>query len=267
MEDESVKKLFGLVLTAVIAVGFVGAFVAVGLTSAQTLSWDFQCHTHTHPHLGRLPADEIRAELEAVNAAFTAHGYATPKHHAYPYGDDAGEAQAVVAEYRLSGRMVWGFMSTYPITDWYQLKAAQLKRTTSWNRIKGWINDCVTDNALLIIFTHDVKANPTNYGCTPEKLHQTLDYALEKENAGLLEVVTIAKAYDYWSTATEGKAMTVFAFDDCWKSDYENVYPMFKDHGVAGTSYIITGAMENENWDDTADRLTWAMVDNMVNWS
>lgn len=43
--------------------------------------------------------------------------------------------------------------------------------------------------------------------------------------------------------------------------------PMFKQHGVAGTSYIITGAMEDDAWDDTDQRLAWAMIDNMVNWS
>jgi peptidoglycan/xylan/chitin deacetylase (PgdA/CDA1 family) len=250
----------------VIAVGLVGAFVAVGPISAQTLSWDFQCHTHTHPNLTDLTENEIRAELEAVNAAFTAHGYDTPDHLAYPGGNHDDTVDNIVAEYRLSGRVVWGFMSTYPITDWYELKGAQLKRTTAWNRIKGWIDDCVEDNALLVILTHDVSASPSIWGCTPEKLTQVLDYALGKQNAGLLEIVTMAEAYDYWSTAQEGKAMAVFTFDDCWKSDYENVYPIFKERGVAGTSYIITGAMENENWDDTADRLTWAMVDNMVNW-
>ena len=260
------KKLFGLVLTTVIAAGFLGAFMAVGPISAQTLSWDFQCHTHSHPNLTKITENEIRAEMEAVNAAFTAHGYATPDHLAYPGGNHDETVDAIVSEYRLSGRVVWGFMSTYPITDWYTLKGAQLKRITPWNKIKAWIDDCVADNALLVILTHDVSESPTIYGCTPEKLHQTLDYALEKENAGVLEVVTIAEAYDYWSTANEGKAMVVFSFDDCWKTDYDTVYPMFKDHGVAGTSYLITGAMENDAWDDTAQRLTWAMVDNMVNW-
>jgi len=262
------KKLFGLVLTTVIAVGFLSTFVAVGPISAQTLSWDFQCHTHTHPWLDQLTDDEIRAQYETVDNIFTEHGLATPEHTAYPGGrtDHQGRVKAITAEYRLSGRVVWGDMSTFPITDWYTLRAAQLKSKTKMSDIQGWIDDCVADNALLVILTHDVKANPTSYGCTPETLAQALDYALGKENAGLLEVVTLKEAYDYWSTASEGKAMAVFTFDDCWVTDYDNVYPIFKQRGVAGTSYIITAAIENENWDDTADRLTWGMIDNMVNW-
>ncbi len=258
-------KWAGLVLTAMLVVGVIGVLEAVEPISADPGStvWNFECHTHSHANLTQLTENEIRAELEAVDAAFTAHGYATPKHHAYPFGGYGDEVEAVLAEYRLSGRMVWGFMCTYPITNWYELKGAQLKKTTPLGKIQGWMDDCVADAALLVILTHDVSANPSNYGCTPELLHQTLDYAIEKQNAGLLEVVTIAEAYDYWSTAEQGKAMVVFTFDDAWKSDYENVWPMFKDHGVAGTSYIITGAIENVEWDDTADRLTWAMIEEM----
>jgi peptidoglycan/xylan/chitin deacetylase (PgdA/CDA1 family) len=231
-----------------------------------TGGWDFECHTHTHANLTNLTENEIRAELEAVNAAFIAHGYAPPKHLAYPYGGYGDEVEAVVAEYRLSGRMVWGFMMTYPITNWYELKAAQLKRSTPFGKIQGWIDDCVADAALLHIFTHDVCADPSQYGCTPEKLAQTLDYALEKQNAGLLEIVTMAEAYDYWSTATQGKAMVVFSFDDANLSDYENVYPMFYERNIAGTSYIITDAVDNPEAWGPEPRLTWAMVDAMVNW-
>ncbi|MDH5442871.1 MAG: polysaccharide deacetylase family protein [Hadesarchaea archaeon] len=258
-------KWAGLVLTAMLVAGVIGVLEVAEPISADPGStvWNFECHTHTHANLTGLTENEIRAELDAVDAAFTAHGYATPKHHAYPFGGYGDEVEAVLAEYRLSGRMVWGFMSTYPITNWYELKGAQLKRSTPLGKIQGWIDDCVADAALLVILTHDVSASPSTYGCTPEKLHQSLDYAVGKQDAGLLEIVTIAEAYDYWSTAEQGKAMVVFTFDDCWKSDYENVWPMFKDHGVAGTSYIITGAIENENWDDTADRLTWAMIEEM----
>jgi len=258
-------KWAGLVLTAMLVAGVISVLQTVEPISAnpESIVWDFEGHTHSHPHLTNLTENEIRAELDAVDNAFTAHGLATPQHMAYPYGDYDDTVENIVADYRLSGRMVWGFMSTYPITNWYELKGAQLKRSTPMGKIQGWIDDCVEDAALLVILGHDVKANPSTYGCTPEKLQQSLDYAIQKQDNGLLEIVTIAEAYDYWSTASEGKAMVVFTFDDGYRSDYENVYPMFKERGVAGTSYIITGAIENENWDDTADRLTWAMIEEM----
>ncbi len=258
-------KWAGLILTAMLVTTAIGVLEAAEPVSANpgSIVWNFECHTHSHPSLTDLTDNEIRAEMDAVDNAFTAHGLLTPKHHAYPGGGHDDRVEAIIAEYRFSGRMVWGVQNTYPINDWYKLKAAQLKKSTPLSKIKGWMDDCIADDALLVILTHDVKASPTVYGCTPETLHQSLDYAIEKQNAGLLEVVTIADAYDYWSTASEGKAMVVFTFDDCWVTDYENVYPMFKDHGVSGTSYIITGAIENDAWDDTNQRLTWAMIEEM----
>ncbi|MDH5443551.1 MAG: polysaccharide deacetylase family protein [Hadesarchaea archaeon] len=258
-------KWAGLVLTAMLVTTAIGVLETAEPVSANpgSIVWNFECHTHSHPDLTTLTDNQIRAEMDAVDNAFTAHGLLTPKHHAYPGGAHDDRVEAILAEYRLSGRMVWGTQNTYPINDWFKLKAAQLKKTTPLSKIQGWMDDCITDNALLVILTHDVKASPTVYGCTPELLHQSLDYAIEKQNAGLLEVVTIADAYDYWSTASEGKAMVVFTFDDAWNTDYDNVYPIFNDHGVAGTSYIITGAIENDAWDDTANRLTWAMIEEM----
>jgi len=262
------KKLFGLVLTVVISVGFLSAFMAIGPTSAQTLSWDFQCHTHTHPWLDQLTDNEIRAQYESVNAAFTAHGLATPEHTSYPGGrlDKKGRVIAITSEYRLTGRVVWGEFNTWPWTDWYRLRAAQLKRTTSESTMKGWIDDAVADDSWLVVLTHDVKANPTGYGCTPAMLAYILDYALQKENEGVLQILTLSEAYDIWSGATQPEAAVSFTFDDSWVTDYENVYPMFKQRGIAGTSYVITASIENVEWDDTAQRLTWGMIENMVNW-
>jgi peptidoglycan/xylan/chitin deacetylase (PgdA/CDA1 family) len=233
------------------------SFAETTSTWDPSLGWDFQCHTHTHPNLQGLTAVEIQWEMEQVDAAFQAQGYSPPNHHAYPYGDYDDDVKAVIAEYRLNGRMVWGFMMNYPIVDWYEVKAAQLKRTTSWNRITGWVEDCIADQALLHIFTHEVSESADQYGCKPEKLAQVLDHLLEKQNAGLLEIVTMAEAYDYWSTATEGKAMVVVSFDDAYETDYTTVFPMFQERGLKGTSYIVT------SWIGEPDYLTWEMIDEM----
>ena len=220
---------------------------------------DFQCHSHTHPHFTKLTADEIRLELEQVNATFEAQGYDPPNHHAYPYGDstshgkDKGIIMRVVAEYRLSGREVWGKMET-SVTDWHSHKAAQLKRSTNWRKISGWIEDCITDKALLHIFTHDVSAKPSGWGVRTEMLIQMLDYLVEKQNAGQLTVMTMAEAYDTW---TEGQATVVISFDDASDSDYTTVYPLFKARGLKGTSYIVTSFI------GTPDHLTWAQIDQM----
>jgi len=257
------NKLSGIALTAVLVATILAMLIPVMPVSATTwdptLGWDFECHTNTHPWLDQLTDAQIRAEYEAVNNAFIAHGYTTPTQTAYPGGrlDKKGRVKAITAEYRNSGRVVWGTMETYPVPDWYELKAAQLKSNTKIGTIKGWIDQCISTNALLVILTHDVKDQPSSWGCTPAILTQAVDYAVQKQNAGQLSVWTMAQAYDYWSTATSGKATCVFSFDDNWATDYTTVYPIFKARGVKGTSYTITGMVGD------VDRLTWAQIDIM----
>ena len=261
------KKLNTILLITVLVSVFLGVLMPMTTVSAATwdptLGWDFQCHSNTHPHFGQLTDAQIAAELQAVNDAFIAHGYPAPSHIAYPYGDYGKNARtqarikAVVSLYRLSGRVVWGDMETYPISDWYVHKAAQLKAKTGWRAIQGWVDDCITTNSLLHIFTHDVSAKPSSYGTTPEKLEQLLDYLKLKQDAGQLQVMTMAEAYDYWSTATQGKATVVVSFDDANESDYLVVYPMFKAQSLKGTSYIVTSFI------DQPGSLTWAEIAQM----
>jgi len=262
------RKWTTIMLTAIFVAAFLGVLIPIAPVSAATwdptLGWDFEDHSNTHPYYGKLTDAQIRAEEDAVNAAFTSHGYPVPNHLAYPYGDygktakDHARIEGIVAQYRKSARMVWGDMMTYPVTNWYELKAAQLKKATGWKTIKGWIDKAITDKALLHIFTHDVSANPSTYGCTPEKLTQLLDYLVQQRNAGKLKVMTMAEAYDVWSAATTNPGATVVvSFDDANESDYTQVYPLFKARGLKGTSYIVTSFIGQSG------SLTWAEIATM----
>jgi peptidoglycan/xylan/chitin deacetylase (PgdA/CDA1 family) len=67
--------------------------------------------------------------------------------------------------------------------------------------------------------------------------------------------MTMAEAYDSWSTATQGKATVVISFDDTYESDYTTVYPLFKARGLKGTSYVTTsfvGQPGDLTWDEIA---------------
>jgi len=264
------RKEITILLTLVLAIGLLGMLMNTTPVSAQTptwdptLGWDFECHTHTHPHISTLTDAEIIAELEAVNKSFTDHGYLAPRHIAYPYGDYGKNAvqrariKAVVSIYRDTGRVVFGQMETYQIPDWYVHKAAQLKRATGMRKIQGWIDEAIATNALLHIFTHDVSAKPSSYGCTPAKLEQVLQYLKAKQEAGLLRVMTMAEAYDVWSTASSSPGPTVVvSFDDAHETDFTTVYPLFKTYGFKGTSYLITSFI------DQPGSITWAEIAQM----
>ncbi len=222
------------------------------------LRWDFQCHTSTHPRLPKLTDAEIRAELDKVNSSFQSMGLPIPEHHAYPYGKYDATVKSIVAEYRKSGRIVSGNMETYPVPDWFELKCAEIRGYTSWRTIKRWVDQCIASNALLTIFTHRVIDPAPKYGAKPAILTQLADYLVQKQNAGQLTVMTMKEAYDYWSTATGGKATVVVTFDGVYKSIYTNAYPIFKKRGLKGTIYIITDWIGQRK-----DRMTWEEIDNM----
>jgi len=222
-----------------------------------TLGWDFECHTNTHPSLIALTNNAIVAELQAVNTAFITHGYAPPQHVAYPFGDYDSRVESIVWHNRKTARTVSDNMMTYPVSNWYEMNAAQLIRTTTFSEIKGWIDTCIANNALLHVFSHDVSSSPSEYGCTPTILAQMLDYLIQKQNAGQLTVMTMAQAYDYWSTATAGKATVVVSFDDANESDYTIAYPLFVARGLKGTSYVYTDVIGE------SDQLTWTEIAKM----
>jgi len=252
------KKYISVIIVSLILIGLFVGLSFINIQKASVASgWDFQCHTYTHPSLISLTADQIRTELQKVNSAFQAQGLPLPEHHAYPYGDYNAQVQSVVKDFRKSGRLISGVMETYPVANWYELKCTEIQAPTNWTTIKGWVDNCTASNGLMQIFTHKVTSPAPLYGCTPAMLTQLLDYLVQKQNAGQLLVMTMKQAY----TSYDGnKAVVVVAFDDGWRTDYTTVWPLFKERGLAGTSYIYPQAMD-EGW---SGFLTWAMVKEMA---
>jgi len=266
MSVNVIRKWTKTLLTAFLVTEILSAPIPIMPVSAQTwnpsLGWDFECHSHTHPHLTALQESHIRWEMDHVNTAFEAHNLSIPKHHAYPYGYMDDKVKAIAAEYRKSCRCAWpvtGTLNTYPISNWYELNAVEIRASTSWNTIQEWVDNTTTNKALLCIFTHRVMDPAPQYGCTPTMLGQLLDYLLQKRDAGLLQVMTMAEAYDYWTNATEGKTTVVVSFDDGYKTDYTTVWPMFRARGLKGTSYIFTQTIGGG-----IDRLTWEQIEEMA---
>jgi hypothetical protein len=90
-------------------------------------------------------------------------------------------------------------------------------------------------------------------------LTQLLDYLVDKQDAGQLMVMTMKEAYDYWINATEGRATVVVSFDDGWKNTYTTVWPLFRERGLKGTSYIYPSVIGAGS-----DFLTWEMINEMA---
>jgi peptidoglycan/xylan/chitin deacetylase (PgdA/CDA1 family) len=257
------REEISIMLTAGLVIGLLGMLMVatpmITPVSAATwdpaLGWDFECHTNTHANLKGSSEATIRAELEAVDTAFIAHGYPVPQHTAYPFGNYDPTVEGIVSQYRKTGRTVSGNMETYPVPNWYELKAAQLKRNTRFPKLQAIVDQAIATNALLHIFTHDVADKPSTWGAKTTVLIDLLDYLKAKQDAGQLQVMTMAEAYDLWSTATTNpKATVVVSFDDGYATDYTTVYPLFKTRGLKGTSYIFTSVIGQPG------QLTWDQI-------
>ena len=153
--------------------------VAARIGNPGQLTWDqihelraagfgIECHNYNHVDITTLTEAELRANLEAVNAAFIAAGLPTPEHHAYAHGQNDAASRAILADYRLSGRtvtekqtpiMYWG-----QEFDWYQLRSKAIIRDTTVDEIKGRIDDAIAQNYVLILYTHDISDDPGGSG-------------------------------------------------------------------------------------------------------
>jgi len=250
------KKYVGITVVSLLVVGSFVSLVSPITPVAAQAGWDFQCHTYNHPRLTRMIASQIVSEMQNVNDAFQAQGLPLPEHHAYPYGDYNDTVVNIVKQYRKSGRTVSDIMETYPVPDWYQLKAAEIQSSTPWATIQGWIDNATTAKGLLLIFTHRVRDPAPQYGTTPSMLRQVASYLRDKQNAGQLSVMTMAQAYTGYTGA---KAVVNLQFDDGWKTDYTAAWPILREYGFVGTSFIYPAAMDG-NW---RDFMTWANVKEM----
>ncbi|MBA7631070.1 hypothetical protein ES703_38597 [subsurface metagenome] len=230
-------------------------------TTEAMAGWDFQGHTHTHPHLPTLTESQIHSELQQVNTSFQANLGYTPNHMAYPYGEYNATVKSIVAQYRLDGRCAWavsGSHNTYPMADWYQTNAVEIRNTTAVSTITGYIDQAITNDALLQIYTHRVMESPPTYACTPATLRAVCDYLLARQNAGQLQVLPMRDAYTSWDGT---KAVVVLSFDDGYTTDYTTTWPILRDeYGFIGTSYIYTLAID----DGYAANMSWAQIQEMA---
>lgn len=163
-----------------------------------------ECHTYGHVKLTTLTAAELHANMQAVNAAYSAIGLPSPEHHAYPFGSANADVRTVISEYRNTGRKALSerYRGTV-FMDWgedpkdYEIytKAVYRTSTDDVSDILALIDEAIENKYVLNLFTHDVSPTPTNVGCYDEHFETILDYIAAKRDAGLIDPVTIDGMY------------------------------------------------------------------------
>jgi peptidoglycan/xylan/chitin deacetylase (PgdA/CDA1 family) len=148
------------------------------------------CHTFSHPAIDTLNGPEFATELERNKAFFSALiPGATLENFAYPFGVSSLARKLDAQRKFCSCRGVRAGINIGAV-DLGMLKAVLIGRATAFASIAHSIDEAVSRNGWLILFTHDVTATPTAFGCMPSLLDAAVGYAIARRCA----IVTVREA-------------------------------------------------------------------------
>ncbi|OJU10666.1 MAG: polysaccharide deacetylase [Caulobacterales bacterium 68-7] len=149
---------------------------------------DIADHTYSHLDCGQASRSEVVDEADLNAEMLTGWAGVEPSSFAYPYGDVAIPAKHALSErFRLLRALHHGVVATG--SDLNQAPAVGIEGPDGEAVARRWMAEAKARNAWLILYTHDVAAEPSPWGCTPDALARLLDTAL----ADGFEVVTVAQ--------------------------------------------------------------------------
>ncbi len=152
-----------------------------------TAGHEIACHTFSHLDCGKAKASTIAAELDANWQALRAVDV-TPVTFAYPYGDVSPWAKALINDRFIAGRALHHGLITSG-TDLNQAPGVGIEGTDGEAVARGWIDRAAAAKAWLVLYTHDVRDQPSGWGCTPEALDRLVGEAVARG----FEIVTFAE--------------------------------------------------------------------------
>lgn len=136
---------------------------------------EIACHTWSHLDCGLSDEAVIGADADRNATALTAFG-APPRHFAYPYGEVSPQAKKALKGRYGSLRAVHSGM-VRDGSDLNQLPAVGIEGDDGETEAMRWIDRAVDQGAWVILYTHDVRDNPSRYGCTPAALERIVAHA------------------------------------------------------------------------------------------
>lgn len=150
---------------------------------------EIACHTYSHLDCGRASAAAAAADVTRNLEAFAAWGLPAPDSFAFPYGDvSAGPKGALATRFNNMRGLHHGLIDQG--CDMNQAPAVGIEGPIGEAAAWRWLETCERKRSWLILYTHDVRDNPSPWGCTPKTLEALLDASL---GAGF-EIMTVGAA-------------------------------------------------------------------------
>lgn len=147
-------------------------------------------HTHGHIDVHTTPRAELLADVDQNNGEIAAlTGGQGPESFAYPYGRlDLRSKFLLMRKFGGLRGIQSGVNSG--LVDLANLKAQELYRTSTLESLGLLLDRLEIRPGWLIFYTHDVKPDSTNIGCSPEHFAATVQMVKERG----FDVMTVADA-------------------------------------------------------------------------
>ncbi|MDR6531471.1 peptidoglycan/xylan/chitin deacetylase (PgdA/CDA1 family) [Caulobacter rhizosphaerae] len=149
---------------------------------------EIACHTFSHLDCGQASQAETLADIDLNARHLAAWGTDAPVSFAYPYGDVAAPAKTALAgRFKTLRALHHGLVANG--ADLNQAPAVGIEGADGEQVALDWLDRAHRRKAWLILYTHDVSPQPSQWGCTTGALERLVDGAL---TAGF-DVVTVAE--------------------------------------------------------------------------
>ncbi len=147
---------------------------------------EIACHTWSHIDCGRASLRDITDDLDWNQDALKRLGLPGSQTFAYPYGDVSPGAKPLINDRYLAARALHHGLITHG-SDLNQAPAVGIEGAHGEQTALSWMDTALrTSDSWLILYTHDVRDEPSDWGCTPE----VLDRLVTQAKAMGFEIVT-----------------------------------------------------------------------------
>jgi peptidoglycan/xylan/chitin deacetylase (PgdA/CDA1 family) len=172
---------YGIKSTQCIVSGYMQGFPAYmsedNVRSFNSAGHEICAHTRTHADLTTLSAQNLESEVAGSRADLAALGVPAPTIFAYPFGAYNDAVVQAVKDAGFSGaRTTNGGSNDQDAINQYLLNRRPVNVDTSFEMVKGWIDQAINEKTWLILALHKVDNSGTTYSTTPETLDRILSY-------------------------------------------------------------------------------------------
>lgn len=135
------------------------------------------CHTYEHLDCARLTSKELEEDCGKNLMTLKQFNQIEMKNFAFPYGKYNRRTRVAVSRLFTSGRSTINGVN-YGIIDLGLLKCAPLYSRFRLDQVEALLDLAVKRCGWLIFRTHDVRHNPSPYGCTAQYFEKVLRKSL-----------------------------------------------------------------------------------------